>query len=80
MFPKMLDIAADEKDNIKQYQRIVALSIAGVNNFLNLKQPLNPILGETYSAFIGGTEVSLEQISHHPPVTAYYMDSMGYIF
>lgn len=71
----MLDKAAKEEDSKKQFQAIVALSIAAINNFLNLKQPLNPILGETHTAFIGGCQISLEQISHHPPVSAYYMES-----
>lgn len=71
--PAILDKAAEEKDNQKQFSHIIAVFIAGINNFLNLKQPLNPILGETHNCFIGTTEVFLEQISHHPPVSAYYM-------
>lgn len=73
--PSLLDEAAEEKDNQKQYQKIIGLFIAGINNFLNLKQPLNPILGETFNGFLGNAQVSLEQISHHPPVSAYFMKS-----
>lgn len=33
-------------------------------------KPFNPILGETFQAVIGDYEVGVEQISHHPPITA----------
>lgn len=38
-----------------------------------MKKPFNPILGETYEARIGNYKVVAEQISHHPPITSYYM-------
>ena len=34
-------------------------------------KPFNPILGETFQANIGEYEIALEQISHHPPVSAF---------
>ena len=37
------------------------------------KKPFNPLLGETYEIFENdGLKLISEQISHHPPVTAYY--------
>jgi hypothetical protein len=36
-------------------------------------KPFNPILGETYQGEIGGIPVFVEQISHHPPISAFYM-------
>jgi len=36
--------------------------------------PLNPVLGETYIAEKSdGTKLYCEQVTHHPPVSAYYM-------
>lgn len=78
--PDLLDDAAEDEDNKVQYQKVVTLFIAGINNFLNLKQPLNPILGETFNGFLGNAQVCLEQISHHPPVSAYYMKSKIFLF
>ena len=34
-------------------------------------KPFNPILGETFQATMGEYEIALEQISHHPPVSAF---------
>lgn len=47
---------------------------------LNIQQqkPFNPILGETLQCHLNGVPVYLEQISHHPPVTAFYVPSPSY--
>lgn len=36
-------------------------------------KPFNPILGETFQAYIKGIPIYFEQISHHPPISSYYM-------
>lgn len=36
-------------------------------------KPFNPILGETFQGVIGEYEVGVEQICHHPPITAVEM-------
>lgn len=41
----------------------------------NIEKPFNPILGETYQGQIGCFHIALEQISHHPPISAIYMRS-----
>ena len=38
-----------------------------------VSKPFNPILGETCQSSIGGIPFYMEQISHHPPISAYYM-------
>ena len=49
------------------------LSIAGADNFN--KKGFNPVLGETHVAGVRDKSVEYvsEQVSHHPPVTAYRM-------
>jgi len=42
------------------------------------KQPMNPILGETHQCKIGDAICSLEQISHHPPISSFYLEGPGY--
>jgi hypothetical protein len=44
-------------------------------NILELRseKPFNPILGETFQGYLGKTPICYEQISHHPPISAYYM-------
>lgn len=43
------------------------------------KKPLNPILGELHygewATSTGPLKLTVEQVSHHPPVTAYHMES-----
>eukprot|EP00698_Gefionella_okellyi_P001183 TRINITY_DN1109_c0_g1_i2.p1 TRINITY_DN1109_c0_g1~~TRINITY_DN1109_c0_g1_i2.p1 ORF type:complete len:266 (+),score=49.05 TRINITY_DN1109_c0_g1_i2:414-1211(+) len=46
--------------------------IAGLHSVCRQEKPFNPILGETFQArFDDGTAVYCEQVSHHPPVTAW---------
>ena len=45
---------------------------------ISVNKPFNPILGETHQAWIDGCPVYLEQISHHPPIIAYYFIGRGY--
>lgn len=38
-----------------------------------VSKPFNPILGETLQGSIGGIPFYMEQISHHPPITTFFM-------
>jgi hypothetical protein len=40
-----------------------------------LKKPFNPLLGETFEIVDGDIRCVLEQVSHHPPITALWCDS-----
>ncbi len=35
-------------------------------------------MGETYQGYVDGCPLFIEQISHHPPISAYYMVGRGY--
>lgn len=59
---------------------IVRAVLADAEPAAHLRKPFNPVLGETARhvlAFVDGDEVrsTLEQVSHHPPITAF--DSRG---
>ena len=41
----------------------------------NTRKPFNPILGETFECIIGGIPFYMEQISHHPPISSFYMET-----
>lgn len=77
--PDILRDAAKQKDKVKQFQSAIKAYLANTNHQLATKQPMNPILGETYSCMIGDCHVSLEQISHHPPISSYYLQGPGYV-
>ncbi|XP_021852547.1 oxysterol-binding protein-related protein 4C isoform X2 [Spinacia oleracea] len=49
---------------------VVAWSISTVRPLMFGVAPYNPILGETHHASRGTLNVLLEQVSHHPPVSA----------
>ena len=45
---------------------------------LIMQKPFNPILGETFQGYLQGIPIYYEQISHHPPISAYYMKCKEY--
>ncbi|XP_076937600.1 oxysterol-binding protein-related protein 4C-like isoform X2 [Bidens hawaiensis] len=49
---------------------VVGWSISTYRNLMFGVAPYNPILGETHHASRGNLNVLLEQVSHHPPVSA----------
>jgi hypothetical protein len=46
--------------------------------YMRNRKPFNPILGETYEIVQPNFRFIAEQVSHHPPVSAFYMDGPGY--
>jgi len=75
IFTRHLDSAASAVDPIVRMQCIITAMVAGYHRaFLNWAKPFNPILGETWEASLAdGTSIFLEQVSHHPPVSAFQM-------
>jgi len=54
--------------------KLITANLAGSGYILlRKKKAMNPYLGETCQAKLDdGTDISVEQISHHPPITAFY--------
>jgi hypothetical protein len=69
--------ACEQTDPIERMKYVTTFLIAGLHTnplICKLKGPLNPILGETYQAVKDdGTQIFLEQTSHHPPVSNFHM-------
>lgn len=42
------------------------------------RKPFNPILGETFELVQPNFRFFAEQVSHHPPITAFYAEGKGY--
>jgi hypothetical protein len=72
-----MDKASEEKDPIERMKYLTAFLLSGLHCnpvLCKSKAPLNPILGETYSAVKeDGTTIYLEQTSHHPPTSNYHI-------
>jgi len=69
--------AAATTDPVERLKQVVSCFVATMTltagNFL---KPLNPILGETLQCeLVGGTQLWMEQVCHHPPVSAFYLKS-----
>lgn len=45
-----------------------------------MKKPFNPILGETFEFVSKDWRYMSEQVSHHPPITAYHVEGKGFTF
>ncbi|PRW59937.1 Oxysterol-binding 9 [Chlorella sorokiniana] len=75
VYPRFLQLAAQSKDPVERLQWVVTYFIAGFHRaFTRWAKPFNPILGETWQATAAdGSRIYLEQISHHPPISAFQL-------
>lgn len=77
LYTQLLDKAAECEDPVQRMKYVTAFVVAGLHrNSVEMGNngPLNPVLGETFNAEkADGTQLYCEQISHHPPVSAYLM-------
>lgn len=68
--PTYMNAAAQATDPVERMKNIMTFSISYCYSAHTFEKPLNPIIGETYQARMeDGTEVLLEQICHHPPIS-----------
>lgn len=83
----ILSRAAREEDAYSRIKEVVRWYLSGFyKKPKGLKKPYNPILGETFRCYWGnpnGTKTYFvaEQVSHHPPVSAFYVSNRkeGYV-
>ncbi|KFM24462.1 Oxysterol-binding protein 9 [Auxenochlorella protothecoides] len=69
---QLLELAADAKDPVDRLKLVVAFAISGLRQQISFGKPFNPILGETFQgAYPNGTQVYIEQIAHHPPISSW---------
>jgi len=65
-----LTAAALSNDPVTRMKHVMVSSVAFLYPLHNWGKPLNPILGETYQAYLpNGSMVYMEQVCHHPPVS-----------
>lgn len=68
--PVYLNAAALTTDPVERMKLVMTSTLAYIFPAHMFEKPLNPILGETYQAVLeDGTEIFMEQTSHHPPNT-----------
>lgn len=72
--PHYLSAAARTDDPVQRVKLVAAFVVSGLHCMETLGKPFNPILGSTYQTTLGdGIPCYVEQTSHHPPVTHYYI-------
>ncbi|KAI5074255.1 hypothetical protein GOP47_0010216 [Adiantum capillus-veneris] len=57
---------------LERFLKVVAWHISTTRRAPFAQAPFNPILGETHHVSCGNLNVLLEQVSHHPPISALY--------
>jgi hypothetical protein len=69
-FPLYLNLAMKTADPVERFKMYIVASICYFYLTNSFAKPLNPILGETFNGYYeDGSQMFLEQISHHPPVS-----------
>ncbi|XP_062195960.1 oxysterol-binding protein-related protein 4C-like isoform X1 [Phragmites australis] len=68
---------AGGKDSLQRLTSVVAWSISTTRPPIFGFAPYNPVLGETHHVSTGSLNVLLEQVSHHPPVSALHATDDG---
>lgn len=78
-FPDIIQNAVGATSAEERLKWVVAYFVAGYHRaFLTWSKPFNPILGETWHATLSdGTRAFMEQISHHPPISAFQIIGPG---
>lgn len=68
-----------ERERVENIGSAMAFGVAGMSLSLSMYKPFNPLLGETYQGvFPDGTTLSVEHISHHPPISVFSLDHPQY--
>ncbi|KAI0030844.1 Oxysterol-binding protein [Vararia minispora EC-137] len=87
--PELFSAIADAKDEEDRSLRVLRWFISTLKgqytsrneSMGSEKKPLNPVLGELFFGYWpdkngrGQTDLAVEQVSHHPPITAYYISN-----
>nr|XP_018900171.1 PREDICTED: oxysterol-binding protein-related protein 2 [Bemisia tabaci] len=80
-YSNLLVKAAQETDPLIRMQYMSAFAVSALSsNWERPGKPFNPLLGETYELQRDGFKVVCEQVSHHPPVSAFHAESEHFIF
>ncbi|KAL0916649.1 hypothetical protein M5K25_014177 [Dendrobium thyrsiflorum] len=66
----ILTKCARGKNSLERFIAVVAWAISTTRPVIFGWAPFNPVLGETHHVSRGNLNVLLEQVSHHPPVSA----------
>lgn len=76
---QMIAETAQEPNSLRRLAKTIVHNLIQYNlTKSRTKKPFNPMLGETYELVTEDFRWISEQVSHHPPITAYYQEGRGY--
>lgn len=74
-YARLLRIAAQQQDPVERLKFVSAFAVSALaSNWERLGKPFNPLLGETYELTRPDFRIICEQVSHHPPISAFHAD------
>ena len=79
----LIDQAVRASSPVARMEYVCAFAVATLSSaYKRMKKPFNPLLGETYEYVRPdmGFRLVAEQVSHHPPVSAFHAEGKGYTF
>lgn len=80
-YARLLRIAAEQDDPIERIKYVAGFAVSALaSNWERLGKPFNPLLGETYEYQNDDFRIVCEQVSHHPPISAFHADSSNFKF
>ncbi|CAH8652944.1 unnamed protein product [Dicrocoelium dendriticum] len=75
-YSELLLEASSQPDPVRRMESVCAFAVSATSsNFNRIGKPFNPLLGETYELHQNDFLFIAEQVSHHPPVTAFHVES-----
>ncbi|XP_043467114.1 oxysterol-binding protein-related protein 2 isoform X1 [Leptopilina heterotoma] len=80
-YSNLLEKASLEPTSIGRLQYVAAFAVSALaSNWNRLGKPFNPLLGETYELQHDDFRILCEQVSHHPPISAFHAESENFTF
>ncbi|XP_050314790.1 oxysterol-binding protein-related protein 2 [Anthonomus grandis grandis] len=74
-YAHLLKVASQQEDPLKRLQYVIGFAVSALaSNWERLGKPFNPLLGETYELEREDFRIVCEQVSHHPPVSAFHAE------
>ncbi|KAK5639621.1 hypothetical protein RI129_012113 [Pyrocoelia pectoralis] len=75
-YSHLLRIAAEQSDPILRLQYVTGFAVSALaSNWERLGKPFNPLLGETFELERQEFRIICEQVSHHPPISAFHAEA-----
>lgn len=68
--PYIMNAAALTEDPLERIKLLITAAVSHMEPCNTFEKPLNPIMGETFHAYMeDGTQIYCEQTCHHPPIS-----------